>query len=194
MTCRNFLRRPLPAIAFLLLIGLVFLLRGTPTESSPKAAAAKAPATQFECRWADSPIVLDGKGDDAAWKNAQVIDHFYVPWLGDKARPAKTKTKAKLLWDREYLYFLADMEDVCDRVAILHQGELRALGRLETLLADDRRTQILTGPLAPQTVEAVTRVIRQHEGADAPVAVGHPSTRLEEFFIRTVAKEGAERR
>ncbi|MBI3823495.1 MAG: PQQ-dependent sugar dehydrogenase, partial [Planctomycetes bacterium] len=33
------------------------------------------------------------------------------PWLGDKARPAKTKTKAKLLWDRDYIYFFADMED-----------------------------------------------------------------------------------
>src|SRR5262249_54693688 len=33
------------------------------------------------------------------------------PWLGKNARAAKTKTTAKLLWDREYLYFFADMED-----------------------------------------------------------------------------------
>jgi len=33
------------------------------------------------------------------------------PWLGKNARWAKTATKAKLLWDREYLYFFADMED-----------------------------------------------------------------------------------
>src|SRR5262249_31499831 len=30
---------------------------------------------------------------------------------GDKARPARTATRARLLWDREYLYFFADMED-----------------------------------------------------------------------------------
>lgn len=71
----------------------------------------KPPATAFECRFTETPIKITGKGTDPAWKNAQSIDHFYLPWLGDKARPAKTKTNAKLLWDREFLYFFADMED-----------------------------------------------------------------------------------
>ena len=69
------------------------------------------PGTAFECRWTDKPIRITGKGTDPAWKNAQVIDRFGLPWLGDKARAALTKTSAKLLWDREYLYFFADMED-----------------------------------------------------------------------------------
>jgi uncharacterized repeat protein (TIGR03806 family) len=69
------------------------------------------PPTAYECRWTETPIKITGKGTDPAWKNAQLIDHFYLPWLGDKARLPKTKTKAKLLWDREYLYFFADMED-----------------------------------------------------------------------------------
>ena len=69
------------------------------------------PPTEFECRWTEGPIVIDGKPNEEAWKNAQVIDRFYLPWLGDKARDAKTATKARLLWDREYLYFSADMED-----------------------------------------------------------------------------------
>jgi hypothetical protein len=72
---------------------------------------AKAKAVEYECRWTAKPIKITGKGTDPAWKDAQTIDHFYVPWLGDKARPAKTKTRAKLLWDRDYLYFFADMED-----------------------------------------------------------------------------------
>jgi len=70
-----------------------------------------APPTSFECRWTDAPIKITGKGTDPAWKHAQIIDHFYVPWLGDKSRLAKTKTKARLLWDRDYIYFFADMED-----------------------------------------------------------------------------------
>src|SRR6185436_7831771 len=57
-----------------------------------------------------TPIKITGKGTDPAWKNAQTIDKFTVPWL-EKPRDAKTKTKAKMLWDREYLYFFADMED-----------------------------------------------------------------------------------
>src|SRR3954467_36275 len=71
----------------------------------------KAPPSAFECRWADTPITLDGVADEPAWKNAQTIDAFHLPWLGDKARMGRTKTTAKLLWDREYLYFHCEMED-----------------------------------------------------------------------------------
>jgi hypothetical protein len=70
-----------------------------------------APPTAFECRWADTPITIDGKADEAAWQKAQLIDNFYLPWLGEKARPARTATKARLLWDRDYFYFFADLED-----------------------------------------------------------------------------------
>ena len=72
---------------------------------------ARAATAQFECRWADSPIKIDGAADEAAWAAAQVIDNFTLPWLGKDARPAKTATRARLLWDREYLYFFAEMED-----------------------------------------------------------------------------------
>lgn len=56
-------------------------------------------------------MIIDGKADEPAWKHAQVIDDFSLPWLEENPRPAKTKTKARLLWDRENLYFFADMED-----------------------------------------------------------------------------------
>jgi uncharacterized repeat protein (TIGR03806 family) len=97
----------------LLPVGLFLFLpsdRGK-ADVPPPPPLTKAPRTAFECRWAGSPITVDGKPDDAAWKNAQVIDTFYLPWLQEKARPARTGTKARLLWDREYLYFLAEMED-----------------------------------------------------------------------------------
>ncbi|HEY3787585.1 MAG TPA: PQQ-dependent sugar dehydrogenase, partial [Urbifossiella sp.] len=71
----------------------------------------KAPPSAFECRFTDTPIVIDGAAEDAAWKNAHVIEAFHLPWLGDKARMSRTNTKARLLWDREFLYFFADMED-----------------------------------------------------------------------------------
>ena len=40
---------------------------------------------EYECRWAAGPIEIDGKGDEAAWKAAQLIDKFDSPWLGEKA-------------------------------------------------------------------------------------------------------------
>ena len=66
---------------------------------------------QFQCRWADGPILIDGQADEAAWQKAQVIEGFYLPWLKEKAPLAQAATRARLLWDRENLYFFADLED-----------------------------------------------------------------------------------
>ena len=54
---------------------------------------------------------VDGIADEPGWAKAQLIGNFYLPWLKEKARPSKTATKARLLWDREYLYFFAEMID-----------------------------------------------------------------------------------
>jgi len=70
-----------------------------------------ASATDFECRWAASPPKIDGKLDDAVWQNAQLVDAFASAWLPEGERKPPTATKARLLWDREYLYFAAEMED-----------------------------------------------------------------------------------
>jgi glucose/arabinose dehydrogenase len=95
------------------ILGVLVLLslgRQSKTPAEPPKSF-QPPPTDFECRWAETPITLDGKADEAAWKQAQIIDAFYLPWLGATARPAITATKSRLLWDREYLYFFADMED-----------------------------------------------------------------------------------
>ncbi len=97
------------------------------------------PPSTFECRWADTPITLDGLADEPAWKHAQPITAFHVPWLGDgKARMARTATTAKLLWDREYLYFHCDMED-SDLFADVteHDGDLWKNDVFEMFLRPD---------------------------------------------------------
>jgi uncharacterized repeat protein (TIGR03806 family) len=98
--------------AALLTAGCLTLLaaRNSSGAADQSPAGKEAPAA-FECRWTDTPLTIDGKADEDAWKHAQVIDHFTLPWLGKAARPARTATRARLLWDREYLYFFADMED-----------------------------------------------------------------------------------
>jgi uncharacterized repeat protein (TIGR03806 family) len=88
---------------------VVFVQATEPVASIP--ATGPEPSAEFECRWADGPIVIDGKADEEAWGKAQLIGRFSLPWLAENARPAKTATKARLLWDRENLYFFAEMED-----------------------------------------------------------------------------------
>lgn len=68
---------------------------------------AAAPAREAVCAWTETPPRLDGKGDESAWKAAPPVE-LVVP--GTLAKP-ETATRARLLWDRENLYFLADMED-----------------------------------------------------------------------------------
>ena len=68
-------------------------------------------AGDFECRWTASPPVIDGKIDEAVWSQAQVIESFQSAWLPEGQRRPPTHTKARLLWDYEYLYFSAEMED-----------------------------------------------------------------------------------
>jgi glucose/arabinose dehydrogenase/cytochrome c553 len=74
--------------------------------------SASAADTAFECRWTDSELKLDGIADEPAWQTAQTIDRFYLPWLKDnRSRPPRSTTKARLLWDRDHLYFFAEMQD-----------------------------------------------------------------------------------
>jgi glucose/arabinose dehydrogenase len=79
----------------------------------------------LECRWATGPITIDGAADEAAWREAPVIDNFAAPWVVGEPRAAKTQTRARLLWDREHLYFFADLQDA-DLYAPLteHDGKL----------------------------------------------------------------------
>ena len=85
------------------------------TRATSGGAVASTPATalsrEYECRWASRPIVVDGNADEVAWKDAQPAGDFYLPWLGQNSRPANAATHAWLLWDRQYLYFFADMRD-----------------------------------------------------------------------------------
>ena len=103
------------------LIGFVILI----SAFSVDLGADETEQAPFECRWATGPIEIDGKAEESAWKMAQPIDKFSLPWLKDAARPAKTATRARLLWDREHLYFFADLEDA-DLFAPLteHDGRL----------------------------------------------------------------------
>jgi hypothetical protein len=92
--------------------GLLGILLASTVETGPPPAADKPKAPPAErsavCHWAAGPIKLDGVLDEAAWAKAPVLSGFSVYWLG---RKAKTATRARLLWDHQYLYFAAEMED-----------------------------------------------------------------------------------
>jgi glucose/arabinose dehydrogenase len=68
-----------------------------------------AQADDSVCHWATGPVTIDGIADDSSWQRAQVIDNFRIP--ASNGRKPTTTTRARLLWDRQYIYFFADLED-----------------------------------------------------------------------------------
>jgi ABC-2 type transport system ATP-binding protein len=81
-------------------------------------------------------------------------------------------------------HLLADMQDICDRIAILHRGELKEVGRVTDLLTVQDVTQIKARELSEAAVQEIREVIARHGGA--LMAVDHPTTTLEELFLRIV--------
>ncbi len=85
------------------LLSLALILPGAIT------LGAQAP-NRYTCARAAKPVQIDGRLDDAAWEAA--------PWTADfldiegaaKPRP-RFRTRAKMLWDDEYLYIGAELEE-----------------------------------------------------------------------------------
>ncbi|MBP8302575.1 MAG: ABC transporter ATP-binding protein [Phycisphaerae bacterium] len=86
-------------------------------------------------------------------------------------------------------HLLADVEDVCDRIAILYGGKIRAEGAVQDLLLQADRRQITTGPLTQETLDRIRQVLSS-EGADCEISA--PMERLETYFVRIVSEAQAQ--
>jgi len=83
-------------------------------------------------------------------------------------------------------HLLADVEDVCDRIAILYNGRLRAWGRVNELLEKQDSVRLTLPLLPPGQMKDVLAVVREKIGKEP--AVDHPSMNLEQFFMEVVEK------
>lgn len=81
-------------------------------------------------------------------------------------------------------HLLADVQDVCDRIAILHQGELKELGRVDELLKVADVTQIRAKNLSVDCQNEIRDVISRHHGELQ--SFDNPTTTLEELFLEIV--------
>jgi ABC-2 type transport system ATP-binding protein len=81
-------------------------------------------------------------------------------------------------------HLLADVEDVCDRIAILYGGRIQSEGEVKELLEQTGKRQITTGPISDGTVARIVQIV---EGEQGDCEVTSPMEKLETFFIRTVS-------
>ena len=89
-------------------------------------------------------------------------------------------------------HLLADVEDVCDRVAIICDGTLRAEGRVDSLLQRPDAVRFTVKDLPAERADAVRDGLAALAGAPATdVAVDRPRVNLESFFLDVVAEADA---
>ncbi len=79
---------------------------------------------------------------------------------------------------------LADVQDVCDRVAILHQGELRELGRVDSLLKVRDVTEVHAKGISEEVKQKIAELIKGSGGE--VLSVDNPTTTMEELFLDIV--------
>lgn len=82
-------------------------------------------------------------------------------------------------------HLLADVEDVCDRIAIICDGSLRAQGDISTLLQRPDAVRFTIDGLAEDDAGSLRGRIEAATGRE--VTVDHPRIDLETFFLDVVA-------
>jgi len=82
-------------------------------------------------------------------------------------------------------HLLADVEDVCSRIAILYGGKVQAEGDVQNLLRHSDKTEITTGRLSPAALEKIKQTLTEER---AEYTIGSPLDKLETFFINIVAR------
>jgi transglutaminase-like putative cysteine protease len=71
---------------------------------------ARITPKNYLCPRATSPMVIDGKLEDPAWAAAAWTDDF-VDIQGEAKPKPRLRTRAKMLWDDDYLYLAAEIEE-----------------------------------------------------------------------------------
>jgi hypothetical protein len=64
----------------------------------------------YDCYRTPTPIKIDGKLNDPAWKKAKWTTDFIDIEGASKPKP-RFRTRAKMLWDDQYLYIAAELQE-----------------------------------------------------------------------------------
>jgi ABC-2 type transport system ATP-binding protein len=115
------------------------------------------------------------------------LDPLGTRWMKDLILDLKKQGKTILMCSHR----LDDVQDVCDRIAILYNGDLQEQGAVDKLVEDQKRVNVQASGL--QMTEALEKdlraVIEKHGGKLEEV--GHPTTTLEDLFLRIIEESKA---
>ena len=115
------------------------------------------------------------------------LDPLGTRWMKDLIKELRDKGKTIIMCSHR----LEDVQDICDRVAILNEGELQELGSVQSLLEDVQRLELrATGVQLNESLRRDLEAVLQKHGGSLEF-IGHPTTTLEELFVRIVEQSKA---
>jgi len=115
------------------------------------------------------------------------LDPLGTRWMKDLILDLKKQGKTVLMCSHR----LDDVQDVCDRIAILYNGDLQEQGAVDKLVEDQKRVEVrATGLELTEGLENDLRaVIEKHGGTMERLR--HPTTTLEDLFLRIIEESKA---
>jgi ABC-2 type transport system ATP-binding protein len=115
------------------------------------------------------------------------LDPSGTRWMKDLIVDLRNRGKTILMCSHR----LEDVQDICDRIAILNLGELQKLGSVRSLLEDVDRVELRAKKvqLSPSLKKDLEDVLAKHGGELE--FIGHPTTTLEDLFLRIVEESKA---
>ncbi|MGL4420752.1 MAG: ABC transporter ATP-binding protein [Gemmataceae bacterium] len=115
------------------------------------------------------------------------LDPLGTRWMKDLIVSLKKKGKTILMCSHR----LDDVQDVCDRIAILYGGDLQELGQVNRLVEDQKRLEVrATGVQMSEDLKNDLAALFKKHGGDLE-SFGHPTTTLEDLFLRIVDESKA---
>lgn len=110
------------------------------------------------------------------------IDPVGSAEIGDAVRAMKARGKTVILCS----HLLGQIEELCDRVAILDRGKLVVAGTLDEVLTQRAKQLAVIGAGTPLTPELAAE-LRERFGLNIE-SVSHPRISLERYFLENLGK------
>ena len=116
------------------------------------------------------------------------LDPLGTRWMKDLILELRNQGKTIIMCSHR----LEDVQDVCDRIAILNEGELQELGERQDAAGRRQPPGTAGQRRAAQRRPAAAnwRKCSQRHGGKLDI-VGHPTTTLEDLFLRIVEESKA---
>ena len=115
------------------------------------------------------------------------LDPLGARWMKNLIAELRDQGKTVIMCSHR----LEDVQDICDRIAILNLGELQAYGNVKELLQDVNRLELRASGLQinDNLRNELNEVLTRHGGKLD--SLGHPTTTLEDYFLQIVEESKA---